>query len=99
MGQHIASSRASVNERRLKIMKTSQNLDSELPIFISGYSYPDDYRFDNRPAFATRDVLLLPWIYAKLGGGFSAMPAADEIQPASLSCSKKGFRTPPKRSA
>lgn len=84
MGQQIACTRASVNERRLKIMKMIQRLERDLLHIISGYSFPNDNWFDVGRAFPTHNVLLMRWIEAEPGGGFSAMPPADEIKPESL---------------
>lgn len=52
----------------------------------------------SRRGNSTRDLSLIPSIDAALSSDFSAVPASENIQAASLSLSKKDSSPPPKRS-
>lgn len=90
-----SSVRTSVNECCFKGVEFLHSVGNELRQFVSGQSASIDRLLEAVCDITARDVLLFFWIDAAPHGDSSAVPASDEVQPASSSLLKKGFKTPP----
>lgn len=75
------------------------SVKNNLHDIVFDQSVLDDSTFDVSRIIPSRDMLLLPWIYATRDGNPLALPAFDEIKPWSSLRPKQVFETPPRRSS
>lgn len=98
VGIHFAHARVSVSERSFMVVEILRGVGRELQDIVSGQSVNDDDHSDFGSVPPSREVLLLFWIDAAPDDVSLDIPSSDELPSASSPRSKKGSKTPPKRS-